>query len=77
MFEISPLQGTSMSMDYIKVEDKMVSKIDSKAPCWGRSYEKYAQNCERVHQKPPEITGPPITMISICKSACREACNKN
>jgi len=57
-----------MSKDDIKMEDDMVSEIDAKAPCWGGTYEKCAQNCESVV---PDIA------LEICKFACRQACTKN
>ena len=41
--------------------------IEAKAPCWGGSYERCAQNCESVV---PDIG------LEICKFACRQACPK-
>jgi len=45
-----------------------LNHVESKAPCWGGSYERCAQNCESVV---PDIG------LAICKFACRQACPKN
>jgi len=62
-----PCPDTVMDNYQQEVEHFVESKNESKAPCWGRTYERCAKNCESVV---PDIG------LEICKFACRQACPK-